>query len=47
MTFVGGPATVYVRRVAAYRGGDVLAETGGGQFLERTFRQAAPGPAVR
>ncbi len=47
MTFVGGPATVYLRGVPAYRGGDVLAEPGGGQYLERTFRQAAPGPAVR
>ena len=47
MTFTGGPAAVYVRGALAYRDGEVLAEPGSGRFVERAFRQLAPGPAVR
>jgi dihydropyrimidinase len=47
MTFTGGPSSVYLRGVLAYRGREVLAEPGGGHFLERAFRQPAPGPGVR
>jgi dihydropyrimidinase len=47
MTFIGGPAAVYVRGELAYRDGEVLAEPGSGRFVHRTFAQPAPGPAVR
>jgi dihydropyrimidinase len=47
MTFTGGPAAVYVRGALAYRDGEVLAQPGSGRFVERAFRQPAPGPAVR
>ena len=47
MTFIGGPAAVYVRGELAYRNGEVLAEPGSGRFVHRTFAQPAPGPAVR
>src|SRR3954469_534370 len=47
MTFIGGPAAVYVRGELAYRDGEVLAEPGSGRYVHRTFAQPAPGPAVR
>ena len=47
MTFTGAPAAVYVRGELAYRDGEVLAEPGSGPFVQRTFAQPAPGPAVR
>ena len=47
MTFTGAPASVYVRGELAYRDGEVLAEPGSGRFVQRTFAQPAPGPAVR
>jgi dihydropyrimidinase len=47
MTFTGAPAAVYLRGTEAYRDGDVLSQPGSGRFLQRAFRQPAPGPAVR
>jgi dihydropyrimidinase len=47
MTFTGGPAAVYLRGRLGYRDGEVLSEPGSGHFLERSFRQPAPGPGVR
>jgi dihydropyrimidinase len=47
MTFTGGPASVYVRGRLAYCDGDVVAEPGSGRFVHRSFKQPAPGPAVR
>jgi dihydropyrimidinase len=40
MTFVGGPESVYIRGELAYRDGDVLAEPGSGQFVERSLSPA-------
>lgn len=47
MTFTGGPASVYVRGALAYHDGEVVAPAGSGRYVPRTFRQPAPGPAVR
>jgi dihydropyrimidinase len=47
MEFHGAPASVYVRGNLAYRDGEVLAPAGSGRFVHRSFRQPAPGPAVR
>lgn len=46
MTFIGGPASVYVRGALAYSDGEVLAEPGFGRFVHRAFRQPAVGAAV-
>jgi dihydropyrimidinase len=47
LTLTGAPAEVYLRGELAYRDGEVIAEAGGGRFLERAFRRAAPAAAVR
>ncbi|MCA1730343.1 MAG: dihydropyrimidinase [Actinobacteria bacterium] len=37
MTFVGGPASVYVRGSLVYRNGEIIGEHGSGRFVERSF----------
>ena len=37
MTFIGGPAAVYVRGNPVYRDGEVVGERGSGRFVERKF----------
>ena len=47
LTAKGGAYFRVIRGALAYRDGQVLAEPGSGRFVERAFRQPAPGPAVR